>query len=121
MFTDECHETFCWIKQTLISIPIIQPLDWDLPFEIICNATEHAAGVVLGQRRDKKPVVIYYAIRTLDEAQQNYTNTEKELLAVVYVMEKFRSYRLCSKVSVYTADSALKHLLEKKDAKPLLI
>jgi len=82
------------------------------------DASDHAMGAVLGQRKDKKPVLIYYASRTLDEAQQNYTTTEKELLAVVYVMEKFRPYLLCSKIIVYTNHSALKHLLEKKDAKP---
>jgi len=57
----------------------------------------------------------------LDEAQQNYTVTEKELLAFVYTMEKFRPYLLCSKVTMYTNHSALKHLLEKKDTKPRLI
>jgi len=74
----------------------------------------------LGQHRDKKPVVIYYASRTLDKAQQHYTTTE-ELLAVMYAMEKFRQYLLCSKINVYTDHSAIKHLLEKKDAKPRLI
>ena len=121
MFSDECLESFCRIKQALISAPILQPPDWDLPFEIMCDASDHAVGAVLGQRRDKKPVVIYYASRTLDEAQQNYTTTEKELLAVVFAMEKFRPYLLCSKVIIYTDHSALKHLLEKKDAKPRLI
>ena len=84
------------------------------------DASDQVVGAILGQRKGKKPVVIYYSSRTL-EAQQNYTTTEKELLAVVYVMEKFRSYLLCSKVIVYTNHSALKHLLEKKDAKPRLI
>ena len=87
----------------------------------MCDASDHAVGVVLGQLRDKKPVVIYYASKTLDEDQQNYTTTEKELLAVVYTMEKFRPYLLWSKVIVYTDHSTLKHLLDKKDAKPCLI
>jgi len=55
----------------------------------MCDASDHAVGVVLGQKKDKKPVVIYYTSRTLDEAQQNYRMTEKELLTVVYAMEKF--------------------------------
>jgi len=55
----------------------------------MCDASDQAVGPILGQRRDKKPVVIYYASRTLNEAQQNYTTAEKELLAVVYVMERF--------------------------------
>jgi len=59
IFTDECNEAFCRIKQALISVPIIQPPDWDFPFEIMCNPNDHAVGAVLVQRRDKKPVVIY--------------------------------------------------------------
>jgi len=66
-------------------------------------------------------VVIYYAYRTLDEAQQNDTMTEKEFLVVMHVMEKFQPYLLCFKVIMYTDHSALKHLLEKKDTKPYLI
>ena len=120
-FTDECHEAFCMIKQALISSPIIQPPDWDLPFEIMCDVRDHAAGAVLGKKRDKKSVVIYYTNRTLDEIQQNCTTTEKELLAVLYVMEKFQPYLICSKVIVYTDYSTVEHLLEKKDTKPYLI
>jgi len=74
-----------------------------------------------GKRRDKKPMVIYYTSRTLDEAQQKHTTIQKELLAVVYAMEKFCPYFLCSKVIVYTEHSALEHLLDKKDTKPHLI
>ena len=120
-FSNECHETFCRIKQVLISAPIIQPLDWDLPFEIMHDASDHVVGAFLEQRKDKKPIVIYYASKTLDETQQNYTTTEQELLAVVYAMEKFHPYLLYSKVIVYTDHVALKHLLGKKDVKPRLI
>jgi len=73
----------------------------------MCDASDHAVGAVLGQRKDKKPVVVYYVSRKLDEAQQNYTTTEKELLAVVYAMEKFQPYLLFSKVIVYTDHFAL--------------
>ena len=86
----------------------------------MCDASDHAVGAVLRQYRGKKPVVIYYTSRTLDEAQQNYT-TENELLAVMYVIEKFHPRLLCSKVIVHTDHSALKHFLEKKDVKPFLI
>jgi len=87
----------------------------------MCGASDHVVGAVLGQRRDKKPVVIDYASRTLDETQQNYTTIEKVLLVVVYAMEKFRPYLLCSKVIMYIEHSTLEHLLEKKDAKAHLI
>ena len=63
--------------------PIMQPSDWRLPFEIMCDASDYAICTVLGQRKDKKLHAIYYASRTLDSAQINYAITEKELLAVV--------------------------------------
>ena len=71
------------LKKSLITAPVVQSPDWNLPFEIMCDASDFAIGAVLGQRRDKKLHAIYYASRTLDEAQKNYATTEKELLAVV--------------------------------------
>ena len=76
----------------MISAPIIQPPDWDLPFEVMCDASDFAVGAVLGQKKDKKFHAIYYASRTLDDAQKNYATTEKELLDVVFAFEKFRPY-----------------------------
>jgi hypothetical protein len=64
---------------------------------------------------------IYYASKTLNDAQVNYATTEKELLAVVFTFEKFRSYIVNSKVIVYTDHAAIKYLLSKKDAKPSLV
>ncbi|CAN6720855.1 unnamed protein product [Malus baccata var. baccata] len=70
---------------------------------------------------DRRPQVIYYASRTLNDAQLNYATTEKELLAVVFALEKFRSYLVGAKVIIYTDHATLKYLLSKKDAKPRLI
>ncbi|CAN6542669.1 unnamed protein product [Malus baccata var. baccata] len=82
---------------------------------------DYAVGAVLGQRKDRLPQVIYYASRTLNDAQLNYATTEKELLAVVFALEKFCSYLVGAKVIVYTDHAVLKYLLSKKDAKPRLI
>jgi len=87
----------------------------------MCDASDYAVGIVLGQRVDKKPYVIYYTSHTLNDAQLNYTVTEKEFLAVIFALEKFRAYLIGSHVIVYTDYSALKHLLHKKDAKPRLV
>ncbi|XP_021723745.1 uncharacterized protein LOC110691133 [Chenopodium quinoa] len=106
------------LKEALISAPII-PLP--NPFELMCDASDFAVGSVLGQRKDKKLHAIYYTSKTLDEAQRNYTTTEKEFLAIVHAIEKFRSYLLGSKVIVFTDHSALKYLLSKKEPKPRLI
>ena len=84
----------------------------------MCDASEYAVGAVLGQRLDKKPTAICYASKTLIEAQINYTNTEKELLEVVYALEKFRPYIMGSKIIIYTDHAALKYLPSKKEAKP---
>ena len=70
---------------------------------------------------DKKSHVIYYASHTLNDAQLNYTVTEKEFLVVIFGFKKFRPYLIGSHVIVYTNHSALKHLLSKKDAKPRLV
>ncbi|XP_070667039.1 uncharacterized protein [Malus domestica] len=120
-FTKECTASFNQLKELLTTAPIIVPPDWSLPFELMCDASDYALGAVLGQRKDKKPHVIYYASRTLNDAQLNYSTTEKELLAVVFALDKFRSYLIGTKVIVFTDHAALKYLLTKKEAKPRLI
>ena len=109
------------LKRALVEVPILESPNWDLPFEIMCDALDFALGAVLGQRIDKKPTAICYASKTLADAQLNYTTTEKELLAVVFALEKFRPYVLGSKIIVYTDHTALKYLLSKKEAKLRLI
>nr|GEZ57997.1 reverse transcriptase domain-containing protein [Tanacetum cinerariifolium] len=78
------------------------------PFELMCDASDFAVRAVLGQRIEKHFRPIYYASKTMTEAESNYTTTEKEMLAVVYAFEKFRSYFIMNKSIVYTDHSALK-------------
>ncbi|CAM8944792.1 unnamed protein product [Rhodiola kirilowii] len=120
-FTDACKKAFDDLKKALTSTPIIQTPNWELPFEIMCDASDFAVGAVLGQKIEKKAGVIYYASRTLDPAQRNYSTTEKELLAVVFALEKFRPYLLGAKVIVYSDHAAIRYLMKKKEAKPRLI
>ncbi|KAH9705175.1 hypothetical protein KPL70_011778 [Citrus sinensis] len=120
-FNEVCKVAFNKLKELLTSAPIIQPPDWSLPFEIMCDASNYVVGVVLGQRVGRTAHVIYYASRTLDSAQCNYSTTEKELLAIVFALEKFHSYLLGTKVIVFSDHAALKYLLAKKKAKPRLI
>ncbi|CAN6559855.1 unnamed protein product [Malus baccata var. baccata] len=117
----ECVVAFNKLKELLSTTPVIMPLDWSLPFELMCNASDYAVGAVLGQRVNKVPHVIYYASRTLNDAQLNYSTTENEFLAVVFALEKFRSYLIGTKIIVFSDHAALKYLLTKKDAKPRLI
>ena len=97
----------------LVSPPIMRSPNWNLSFEIMCDASDYAIGVVLGQREDKKDFVIYYANKTLDSAQANYTTTEKEFLALVFALEKFRSYIVGSPITIFTDNATLKYLLSK--------
>ncbi|KAK2402969.1 hypothetical protein QL285_052449 [Trifolium repens] len=121
VFNNSCKEAFDMLKMHLTSAPIIQPPNWEYPFELMCDASNYAVGAILSQRVDKKPHVISYASRTLDSAQANYTTTEKELLAIVFALDKFRSYLLGTKVIIFSDHAALKFLLKKAEAKPRLI
>jgi hypothetical protein len=87
----------------------------------MCDASDYAVGAVFGQTKDRKHHAIAYASKTLIGQQLNYVTTEKELLAIVFTINKFISYLVGAKVIVYTDHAALKYLLPKKDAKPRLI
>nr|GFB75422.1 reverse transcriptase domain-containing protein [Tanacetum cinerariifolium] len=120
-FSKECVEAFQTLKRKLTEAPILIALDRDISFELMCDASDFAIGVVLGQRQDKHFRPTHYASKTMTEAESNYTTTEKEMLAVVYAFEKFRSYLIMNKSIVYTDHSALKYLLAKKDLKARLL
>ena len=77
----------------------------------MCDASDYAIGAVLGKREDKNAFVIYYASKTLDSTQSNYTTTKKEFLVVVFALEKFRSYITGSPVTIFTDHAELKYLL----------
>ncbi|GJV44763.1 reverse transcriptase domain-containing protein [Tanacetum coccineum] len=98
IFSKECIEAFNTLKKKLTEALILVAPDWDLPFEIMCDASDFAV-----------------------DAQAHYTTMEKELLAVVYAFEKFQPYLVLSKTILYTDHSALKYLLTKQDAKPRLL
>ena len=88
--------------------------DWSKDFEIMCDVSDYAMGAVLGQRTDKTFRAINYASKTFNEAQDNYSATEKEMLVMVLVCEKFRPYILGSHVIVHTDHAVIKYLMEKK-------
>ncbi|KAD3337258.1 hypothetical protein E3N88_32778 [Mikania micrantha] len=96
VFDEECMKAFKFLKEKLMSAHVLVAPDWSLPSELMCDASDQAVGA-------------------------NYTTTEKELLAVVFAFDKFRSYLVLSKTTVFTYLSALRFLFAKKDAKPRLI
>ena len=99
------------MKLFLTTAPIVRAPNWQLPFEVMYDASDFAIGAVLGQKEDGKPYVISYASKTFNEAQINYTTTEKELLAVVFALDKFHAYLVGSFIVVFTYHSTLKYLL----------
>ncbi|GJX54411.1 reverse transcriptase domain-containing protein [Tanacetum coccineum] len=121
---DKMHQSdsaFQTLKKKLTEAPIMIAPDWDLPFELMCDASDFAIGAVLGQRHEKHFRPIHYASKTINEAESHYTMTEKEMLAVVYAFEKLRSYLILNKSVVYMDHSALKYLFAKKDSKARLL
>ena len=79
----------------------------------MCDASDDTVEVVLGQRIDENPYIIYYVSHKLNEAQVNYTVTE-ELLAIVFGFEKLRPYLIGSHVVVFTDHMAFKHMFDKR-------
>nr|GEY84553.1 reverse transcriptase domain-containing protein [Tanacetum cinerariifolium] len=120
-FNDECQKAFEILKEKHTCAPVIVSPNWNLPFELMCDASDFAVRAVLGQKDGKNFHPIYFASKTLNPAQQKYTVTKKELMVVVFAFKKFRSYLILSKTIVHADHSALKHLFKKQDAKPHLI
>ncbi|GKF42039.1 reverse transcriptase domain-containing protein [Tanacetum coccineum] len=116
IFSDECIQAFETLKKKLTEAPILIALDWDLPFELMCDASDFALGAVLGQRHEKHFRPIHYASKTMNEAESHYTTTEKEMLAMVYAFKKLWSYLILNKSIVYTDHSTLKYLFAKNDS-----
>ena len=119
-FDESCKAALDEIKSRLVTASIMVTLDWNKKFEIMCDASDYAMGAVLGQRTEKMFKAIYYASKTFNEAQENYSATEKEMLAMVFAYEKFRPYILGSHVIIHTDHAAIRYLMAKKDAKPRL-
>ncbi|GJZ94583.1 reverse transcriptase domain-containing protein [Tanacetum coccineum] len=120
-FNNECQKAFEILKEKLTYALVIVSLNCNLPFELMCDASDFVVGAVLGQKDGKNFHPIYFASKTINPAQQKYTVIEKELMVVVFAFDKFRSYLILSKTIVHTSHSSLKYLFKKQDAKPRLI
>nr|GEZ37515.1 reverse transcriptase domain-containing protein [Tanacetum cinerariifolium] len=106
IFSNECIQAFRTLKEKLTEAPILIALNWDQPFELMYDASDYAVGDVLGQRVEKHFRPIHYASKTMNQAETNYTTTEKEMLTVVYAFEKFRSYLIMNKSIVIDTKGA---------------
>ena len=120
-FDEHCLKAFDALKKALIIVLVVIVPDWSLPFELMCDTSDHSVWAVLGQIKNKILHSIYCASKTLASAHINYNTTENELLAVVVTFDKFRAYLVSTKVIVYTDHLAIKYLISKKNDKPRLI
>jgi hypothetical protein len=115
---DECQIYFEILKQKLSTTPVLRGPNWSLPFHICTNASDIALGVVLGQRENQIPYAIYFISKNLSPTEVNYTVIEKELLAVVHAINKFRHYITGYQAFVHTEHSSIKFLMKKPVTNP---
>ena len=101
------------MKKLVSTAPVLRGPNWDFPFQISSDASDTAIGSVLGHEEDKKPYAIYYISKNLSPIELNYTVTEKEFLAVIHDVNKFRHYITRYPVFLYTDHSAIKFLANK--------
>nr|GEU59541.1 hypothetical protein [Tanacetum cinerariifolium] len=120
-FSKKCVKAFQTLKRNLTEAPILIALDWDLPFELMCNASNFAIRVVLGKCQENHFSPIHYASKIMIEAESHHRTMEKEMLDVVYAFKKLWSYLIMNKSIVYTDHSALKYFFAKKDSKARLL
>nr|GEX70128.1 hypothetical protein [Tanacetum cinerariifolium] len=111
VFSKYCIDAFETLKKKLTEAPILVVLDWNLPFELMCDASDFTIGAILGQHKTKHFQPIHCASKTMTTDQIHYTTTKKEMFTVVYAFEKFRPYLVLSKSIVSTDHSDLKYLL----------
>lgn len=93
--------------------PILREPDWALPFHISSDASNTVIGAVLGQEENNLPYAIYFISKNMTPAELNYIVTEKEFLAVIYAINKFRHYIAGYPTFVHTDHSAIKYLMNK--------
>ena len=116
-----CQEALDILKNKLTTALILQGPNWALPFHIHADASHKAIGTTLGQEEEKFPYAIYFINKNLSKAELNYTVTEKELLAVVHSLNKFRHYITYYQTFVHTDHVAIKYLMNKPDVNARII
>jgi len=100
------------LKTRIFEAPILRGPNWKLPFHISTDASDTALGAVLGQKY-LVPYAIYYTSKNLTATELNYTVTEKEFLAVVHAINKFRYYITGYETFIHTDHSAIRYLMNK--------
>ena len=113
IWTNNCQEALDTLKGKLVTTPILRGPNWALPFHIHTDTSNKAIGVSLGKIDDKLPYAIYFVSKNLLKAKLNYTVTEKELLAIVHSLNKFRHYITSYQTFIHTDHAAIRYLMNK--------
>ena len=110
------QKSFDMLKRALITAPVLAYLDFSKPFLVATDASSAAVGAVLSQFDENgREHPIYFASRSLNEAVKNYSLYEREGLAIVFALKKFRHYLLCQKFKLFTDHEALKYVINNRD------
>lgn len=115
IWTPEAESAFNDLKSALISAPVLRTPDFTKPFIIQADASDRGVGAILVQKYDEQECVITYMSQKLSTAQTKYTTTEKECLAVILAIEKFRPYIEGVKFTVISDHASLQWLTNLKD------
>jgi hypothetical protein len=113
LWTKQCQTTFETMKAKLFVAPVIRGVNWAIPFHISIDSSDTAIGGLLGKKEDHQSHAFYFVSKNLSPAELNYTVTEKEFLAVVHAINKFRHYITRYEVFVHTDHSTIRFLMNK--------
>lgn len=113
IWEDSCQKAFEDLKLKLFETPILRGPNWTLSFHISTDASDSTLGVVLGQKEEHLHCAIYFIRKNLTPAELYYTVTEKEFLAVIFSINKFRHYITGYEVFSHTDHSTIRYLMNK--------
>ena len=121
IWAEICQEAIDTLKSKLVTAPILKGPNWALPFHIHTDASNKEIGAALGQIDEKLPYAIYFISKNFLKVELNYMVTEKELLAVVHSLNKFKHYITCYQTFVHTNHVAIRFLMNKPDVNDRII
>ena len=121
IWSKNCQEALDTLKSKLVTTPILRGPNWALPLHIHIDLLNKAIGVALGQIDEKLPYAIYFISKSLSKEELNYTMTEKELLAVMHSLNKFRHYIIGYQTFVHIDHVTIRYLTNKADVNARII
>ena len=117
VWTEDYQRTFEELRAKLSTYPVLRPLDWIKPFHVFCDASNVAVGSALCQAtgENENDQSVAYASKQLTTAERNYYTTERECLAMVFLVKKFRHYLICNPIVIFVDHIAIKYFVNKAE------